>query len=406
MSGWPSVENAACAVVAGLDLNGLGVARSLARAGVRFIALDTELNKPTTATRYGTKLRVSALSGPSFVEDLLGLRARFKSNPVLLLTQEQSVATVSAERERLARAYRFTMPNHSLMEDLLDKLRFQSLAERHGFPIPRAVRLVRGHSTDTVGHLRYPCVLKPTTKHPEYSKRFAKAYKVARADEVRQLWSGMHDVIDEMIVQEWIEGGDSDVYFCLWYRPSAERPSTSFVGRKICQWPILVGGTASCMPAPEATAELTTLTDRFFSTVGFTGIGSIEYKRDARDGRFYMIEPTVGRTDYQEEIATLNGVNIPVALYWGELGLNMPPSRTAPPARAWRDPLGYSRARMAGAPDPMFEISPNIKVYDAYLRIDDPMPFIALKMQSVRSRLSRIWFTVRPRPNLVSHIKP
>ena len=54
MSGWPSVENAACAVVAGLDLNGLGVARSLARAGVRFIALDTELNKPTTATRYGT----------------------------------------------------------------------------------------------------------------------------------------------------------------------------------------------------------------------------------------------------------------------------------------------------------------------------------------------------------------
>ena len=391
MSGLPSSPSTACAVVAGVDLNGLGVVRSLARAGARVIALDTELNKPTAATRYGTKVRIRALSGPSFVEDLLALRARFKINPVLLLTQEQSVATVSAERERLASAYRFTMPKHSLMEDLLDKLRFQTLAERHGFPIPRAVRLVRVRSTDTAGQLRYPCVLKPTTKHSEYSKRFAKAYKVASADEVHQLWSAMHEVIDEMIVQEWIEGGDSDVYFCLWYRPSAERPSISFVGRKICQWPILVGGTASCMPAPEATAELTALTDTFFSAVGFTGIGSIEYKRDARDGRFYMIEPTVGRTDYQEEIATLNGVNIPLALYRGELGLPVAPAHTVNPPHAWRDPLGYARAQMAGAPDPMLRISPNIRVYDAYFRVNDPMPFIALKMEGVRNRLSRLW---------------
>ena len=230
-----------------------------------------------------------------------------------------------------------------------------------------------------------------TTKHPEYAKRFAKAYKVSSAEEVGQLWSAMHEVVDEMIVQEWIEGGDSDVYFCLWYRTSAERPSISFVGRKICQWPILVGGTASCMPAPEAAAELTALTEGFFDAVGFVGIGSMEYKRDARDGRFYMIEPTVGRTDYQEEIATLNGVNIPFALYRGELGLPMPPSQTVIPPRAWRDPLGYSRARMAGAPDPMLGISPHIKIYDAYFRMDDPMPFIALKMQGMRNKLSRIW---------------
>jgi hypothetical protein len=201
----------------------------------------------------------------------------------------------------------------------------------------------------------------------------------------------MVEVVDEMIVQEWIEGGDSDVYFSLWYRSSAACPPISFVGRKICQWPVLVGGTASCMPAPEAAAEITRLTDHFFDAVGFVGIGSMEYKRDARDGRFYMIEPTVGRTDYQEEIATLNGVNIPFAVYRGELGSAMPQSQPVIPALAWRDPLGYARARMAGAPDPMFEIAPNIKVRDAYFRTNDPMPFLALKTQGIRSRLSRIW---------------
>ena len=46
----------------------------------------------------------------------------------------------------------------------------------------------------------------------------------------------------------------------------------------------------------------------------------MEYKRDRRDEKFYMVEPTVGRTDYQEEIATLNGVNIPAAAYLREIG--------------------------------------------------------------------------------------
>jgi D-aspartate ligase len=379
-----------CAVVAGLDVNGLGVVRALAQGGVRTVAIDTELDKATARTRYGAKVRVKALSGPGLVEELLALRRRFKSNPVLLLTQEGSVATVSAERDKLAGAYRFTMPTHRLMEELLDKLRFQALAEEHGFPIPKAVRLVRGQPIDAVTALRYPCAMKPTTKDPEYAKHFAKAYKVGSADEVRILWTAMCEVVDEMIVQEWVEGSDSDVYFCLWYRAAADQPSISFVGRKTCQWPILVGGTASCMPAPEAAAELTALTDGFFNAVGFLGIGSMEYKRDSRDGRFVMIEPTVGRTDYQEEIAALNGVNIPLAVFRGELGLSAPSSQTIVPARAWRDPFGYANARMAGAADPMMTIAPQIKLCDAYFRANDPMPFMVLKMQSVRNRLSRL----------------
>jgi predicted ATP-grasp superfamily ATP-dependent carboligase len=200
----------------------------------------------------------------------------------------------------------------------------------------------------------------------------------------------MRTVIDEIIVQEWIEGSDSDVYFCLQYRPANGAPTVSFVGRKICQWPSLIGGTASCIPAAEVAAELTALTDNFFNAVGFIGMGSMEYKRDIRDGKFYMVEPTVGRTDYQEEIAALNGVNIPFAAYRAELGLTAPRPNTVSPPRAWRDPLGYANARAAGVPDPMRQFSPNITVCDAYFRVDDPMPYIALKFQAMRRRFTRL----------------
>jgi predicted ATP-grasp superfamily ATP-dependent carboligase len=387
----PSVEfGEQCAVIAGADLNGLGLLRSLASARVPTVVLDTNLRKPTLASRYGRKIRVGSLAGPAFVDELLALRPRFASKPVLLLTQEASVATISEQRDRVSGAYRFTMPSHTLMTTLLDKVKFQALAEELGFPIPKAVRIDAQIDWPRVDNLRFPCVLKPTTKHPGYGARFAKAYKVSDAQRVRDLWAEMRGVVDEVIVQEWIEGQDSDVYFCLQYR-KGDQSRVSFVGRKTCQWPPLVGGTACCIPAPEAADALMQLTDRFFEAVGFVGLGSMEYKRDRRDGTFYMVEPTVGRSDYQEEIATLNGVNIPLAAFLGETDQALPDARAVSPPRAWRDPLGFQKAIAAGASDPTLRILPHARICDAYFRAGDPMPYLTMKSEPVTRRLSRLF---------------
>ena len=390
------------AVVAGIDLNGLGVVRALARANVPVIALDTDISKATAATRHGIKVQVSALSGDAFVDDLLRLRERFERNPVLFLTQEASVGTISASRDRIDSAYRFTMPDDSVMRTLLDKSSFQVLAERQGFPVPRAVHLTNDTAAN-LKNLRYPCVLKPAAKDPEYGRKFAKAYKVGTAEEAVRLWEQVRRTVDRVIVQEWIEGGDSDVFFCLQYRTPTQS-TASFVGRKLCQWPPLVGGTASCMPAREFDAELSSLTDRFFTAAGFAGMGSMEYKRDRRDGRFYMIEPTVGRTDHQEEVAVLNGVNIPFAAFTSELGLRFPEPQESGPPRVWRDPIASARSRDVGAEVP--QVSRQVRTYDAYFRASDPGPYAALKWQGVRNRWSRILRRTRQAAALGSNRAP
>jgi hypothetical protein len=109
-------DRPAYAVVVGIDLNGLGVLRALGGAGVPVLAIDTDLEKATAATAYGVKLKVNDLAGERLVDDLLALRSRFESSPVLFLTQEASVATVSAARKRLQPAYRFSLPDHARME--------------------------------------------------------------------------------------------------------------------------------------------------------------------------------------------------------------------------------------------------------------------------------------------------
>lgn len=372
------------AVVVGADINGLGVVRSLARAGIATYLLDCAGTDPAMRTRYPVKITVPSLSGAPIIETLLALRRHFTGAPVLFLTREATVKTVSGALDRIASCYRISLPGAELMERLMDKAQFQTLAQQHGFAIPRAVHLRQAEDLARGDALDYPCVLKPVVKTPAYDDRFRKAYKVESPEQLRALFGEIGGAA-EMIVQEWIEGGDDQIYFCLQYRDRGRRAAASFTGRKLRSWPPATGGTASCVPAPECSDEITRLTDAFFDAVGFFGIGSIEFKRDTRTGRFMMIEPTVGRTDFQEEIATLNGVNIPYAAYCGELGIAMPQPRRRPAPAAW----ALARIdRWSRELQPQNRGFPEgLRRYDALWRRDDPLPWCCMMAGRVRSRL-------------------
>lgn len=373
------------AVVFGADINGLGVVRSLARKRVPTWLVDCRPTDPTMRTRYATKVAVASLAGTAGVDALMRLRTRFDADPVLFLTREETVEAVSLALDRVAACYRISMPPADLMRQLTDKLGFQALAQQHGFPIPRAVRLARRADLAAADAPGYPCALKPTAKTPRYVARFKKAYKVKSRNELEQLLAEI-DGAAEMIAQEWIEGGDDQIYFCLQYRPAGAGAAVSFTGRKLRSWPPATGGTASCVPAPAAAAELVRLTDAFFTAVGYFGVGSMEYKRDQRSGRYLMIEPTVGRTDFQQEVATLNGVNIPFAAYCGELGRDPGEAVGAAPPAAWAvDPIDRWSSERQGVAR---SFPHGLRRYDALWRRDDPMPWCFATVEQLKVRLA------------------
>ena len=130
------------------------------------------------------------------------------------------------------------------------------------------------------------------------------------------------------------------------------------------------------------------MTSLFFRQVGFTGMGSMEYKRDVRDGRFYMVEPTAGRTDFQEEVAALNGVNIPYAAYCYELGLAAPADTREPVPRIWRDPLS-DRWSLEEGDEGVDARSQSHAVFDAYWRWNDPRPWLDFTWKRVAAKLGR-----------------
>ncbi|OYV00920.1 MAG: FAD-dependent oxidoreductase, partial [Burkholderiales bacterium PBB5] len=194
------------AVVVGDGLNALGVVRSLHAAGVSVALVARTPGAEPTRSRCVARLRYYR-DQTELPQALLACADELGGRPVLFLTEEEAVRVVSEARDRLAPRLRWRMAAHDTMMALTHKDGVQQACERHGLPIPRAVRLRSAADLDAAATLRFPCVLKPGYKHDGYGARFKKAYEVASADEVRRLYADISPVLPALIVQEWIQGG-------------------------------------------------------------------------------------------------------------------------------------------------------------------------------------------------------
>ena len=359
-------------VVGGRGAGTLGMVRSLGQAEIPVILLDENALTPAAHSVYVHKVAISQLRGAPMVKELLALSASIAGPAVLFLNSDDAVLTVSEYRADLESNYRFRLPSHGCLTSLTNKTSFQQLAEEHGFPIPRSVTVRHIEDLSRLTELRFPCVIKPIRGTPDYTRaRFARGYKVGLPEQAEGVCRRVLAVVPGLVVQEWIEGPDSDLFFCLQYRATDGATVCSFTGRKLSIWPPDVGVTASCTAAPEVRAILQPLTEAFFERVSFVGIGGIEFKRDGRTGEFLMIEPTVGRIDSQEEVATLHDANIPLAAYLHEIGLPGLRVGEDPPPVIWRDFFSHCMSVRSSRSRPA---KPNTRAYDAYWRRNDPIP--------------------------------
>jgi D-aspartate ligase len=383
------------AVIVGADADGLGIARSLGKAGVPVIIVDTDARRPGMHSRYARPFVVKTLSGPGLIDGLLALRKSIDQSPLLFLTDDRQVRSVSEHRTQWAGAFHIRLPESDCIRQLLHKLTFQRLAERHGFPVPRAIGVHSEKDFVNFSEIQFPAVIKPGDKEVFFGSKAPRAQRVGSREEAETACRLILQEAPDLIVQEWIEGSESDIYFCLQYRGDNGLTISSFTGRKLRCWPPQTGSTASCTAAPEAEPELRHLTKAFFDKTQFVGMCSMEFKQDQRTGKFFMIEPTVGRTDWQEEVASINGVNIPLAAYCYELGRTQPLSEEIRRPLTWTYPPSYVRSlvRSALSTESFRDRRPSAgRVKSPCWSSDDPVPLFFFAKEWLRKFCSpRRW---------------
>jgi D-aspartate ligase len=354
------------AVVVGGSLNSLGVVRSLARGAMPIYVLETTRQCPAAWSRHCRFVYTPSLEGDGLVAALGALASKLGCRPVLILTDDQSVNTISDRRASIEPMYRISLPRAEIVRALADKTLFQALAQREGFAVPRAVALSEAGPLDPLSVLTPPLILKPADKTLVLKGRVERAVRADTRAEARDAAVEMLTVAARIIVQEWIEGPDESILFTLFSCDRNGQLLGVLPGRKLVCSPPAIGSTALCVGAPELVTELVPPTLEFIARVGYRGLGSLEFKRDSRSGRCLIIEPTVGRTDWQEEIATLCGVNLPLLTYWAELDQQVESNCSSFGQAAWRSSLAVRR--------PQALLTQDTRLVDGYFRYSDLLP--------------------------------
>jgi D-aspartate ligase len=354
------------ALVIGGELNGLGVCRSLAQAGIKTYVLDSKWHHAALWSRYAIPIKADAIYGSGLLSALHKLD--LPEHTELIITDEMAVYTISECRADLA--FRIHLPPHDMVLTLQDKALFHKFATAHGLPVPNAVILDNDAEVSSIRDLRFPVVIKPADKLDLYMKRVSRIVLAHNPEQAIIVCQKILKTIQEVIVQEYIEGPDSDIYFCLFYR-KGNFTKAMFTGQKLVSIPSGIGSTGFCVEVPpgDLRAELEDLTEKIIELSNYAGLGSVEYKWDTRAARFLIIEPTVGRTDWQEEIATLSGTNIPVIGYCEECNLPLPASKRISGVVWQQSYIDRIRARLGTIPR-------KATVVDGYWRWTDPVPAI------------------------------
>jgi D-aspartate ligase len=315
------------AVIVGLEANGLGVARALAGRGIACIGLTPPGRNPCRATRACKVVTLPTWSREACLEGLHKVGQDLNEKAPLLITKDEPVLWIAEHQEELSRFFAINLPDVDTTDLLMSKRRFVEWAARLNWPVPQTWFIDEPIDLyDVLPEVVYPCILKPQVKNSAFRAHSpAKAFKCDGRTELIRAYELVAQWEPEVVIQEWIEGGDERVAYCLGYCDRQGEPRALFAGRKLRQWPIECGNTALAEPAPaEWVRPIEDLTRIIWSEAEYRGLGSVEFKMRPASNEPVIMEPTVGRTNYQNEVAVINGVNIPLAAYCDLLGKPVP----------------------------------------------------------------------------------
>lgn len=317
-----SLEGVAVVITCANHANGLGVARALRKLPVKIIGITSDRQSRFCKSNVWDELYVTEAIIP--LEYLIELRSRLEYEKVILIPiQDEMVTLLTNNRKVLQNKYLFVLPSKIITDTLMNKTEFHQWAVEHNFLVPSSYIVKSMPELDRVlNQVEYPIIIKPLVRSIKWDSvsPLEKAIKLNNKDEIKNYKFDLFNVASEYILQQWIPGGDNKIHFCLVYVDRNGVCLGHYTGKKIFQWPIGSGSTAACVGTKNR--EVYKMTEELFKKIGFVGLGSVEYKHNPLDGKYYIIEPTVGRTDLQSYVAVAGGVNLPEKAVFDALNYN------------------------------------------------------------------------------------
>jgi predicted ATP-grasp superfamily ATP-dependent carboligase len=241
------------------------------------------------------------------------LAAQLGMRPPLFYGNDDSQRLVHEHRAELERCYALLLNDAEVAEAVLQKDLFQPLAAARQLPIPRAL------AWEMLQDFDRPVLVKPRSKFdwkasPVHVRLFGRRGKARIFANGRALLAeaSVHELRGDILVQEYLTGDDRQIWSFHGFADEAHRLLDWFIGRKIRTYPCLTGESTYLELARDE--ELAALGPRLTAALPLKGVFKIDLKRDARTGRFHMLEVNA-RYNLWHYLGAANGVNLPRIAY-------------------------------------------------------------------------------------------
>ena len=311
------------AIVLSSHTMGLSVIRALGMMGVPIIVM---VYNPREDMGYVSKYVSERIPVPhpekfedQFIEALVKQASRLGGS-LLIPTSDETLVAVSRNKTLLERDYIVACTDWNITEQFINKKRTYAIADAIGVPapktmIPHSVEDVEGYSRT----VDYPCLVKPCQSHSYYD-RFKR--KMTRVENLGQMLAAYQEAVDaglETMLQELIPGDDTQGVNYNSYFWNGD-PLIEFTAEKVRNAPPGLGSPR--VAVSKHIPEVLEPGRKILRAMGFYGYACTEFKKDARDGVYKLMEVN-GRHNLSGLLAVRCGINFPWIHYkhlvYGEL---------------------------------------------------------------------------------------
>lgn len=245
---------------------------------------------------------------------------------VLLPTSDRWAMNVSRLRPDVAARFPSTVAPTEILVQLVDKARFACRLDEFGVPRPRTIPIRDAASARAIpAELFEGSFLKPTQSGPFAAVYGVKAVRPrSREDALRFVDDAMGRGF-ELMLQEFIPGPADRHHFVEGFIDRRGRLCGLLARRRIRMHPAEFGNSSSTETI--ALSEVSEAADALLGLlegIGYRGVFSAEFKLDARDGLFKILEVNA-RPWWFAGFAARCGMDVCDMAYRDALGLDVQP---------------------------------------------------------------------------------
>jgi predicted ATP-grasp superfamily ATP-dependent carboligase len=254
---------------------------------------------------------------------LLQLAERYQLNQwVLFPTSDESAALLSKFHTVLSRRFRVSTPTWDVLRWAYDKRLTYRLAAEQQVDFPHTIYPASEADLETAS-CALPAILKPAT-HATINRFTAdKAWPVANREELLARYRQARELIppDLILVQERIPGG-GESQFSYAALCCDGQPIASLTARRTRQYPIDFGYSSSFVETLDI-PEIVAPSRRLLAAIRYTGLVEVEYKLDARNGRYKLLDINP-RLWTWAPLGARAGIDFPYLLWQMIMGIPVP----------------------------------------------------------------------------------